>query len=267
MSCGGSERPRMLRIARAADEAKDIRTFWFKDAMSAAPGQFVMAWLPGAGLKPFGISYMEEGGFGITFKRVGPFTEKLSALGEGDRVGIQGPYGRGFSFSARNAVLVGGGHGAAPLAFLAEELLKRGCSVTLVIGAPSAGSLLYRKRFSGSGIRMMYMTDDGSFGRKGFCSDCLEELLAGGKADRVYACGPEKMMAKIFGICEREGVPAEFSLDRYMKCGFGICGSCVLDGTGWRVCKEGPVFTLEELRKVPDFGKWKRDPSGRKVGT
>ena len=61
------------------------------------------------------------------------------------------------------------------------------------------------------------------------------------------------------------GEPAEISLERYLKCGVGVCGSCSLDGTGWRVCKEGPVFTLEELKRITEFGMYKRDGSGRRM--
>ena len=109
------------------------------------------------------------------------------------------------------------------------------------------------------------MTDDGSFGTKGFCTDCVEGMIAKERIDRVFCCGPEIMMKNVLSICNSKGVPGEFSLERYMKCGFGVCGSCCLDGTGWRVCKDGPVFTSDQLKKVTEFGSYRRDPSGKKV--
>jgi len=110
-----------------------------------------------------------------------------------------------------------------------------------------------------------YATDDGSFGHKGFCTECLLETLSSQKIDMVYCCGPEVMMKKVLDICREKGIPAEMSLERYMKCGFGVCGSCCLEGTGWRVCRDGPVFTSEQLSKVTGFGREKRDAAGRRV--
>lgn len=262
---GRSEKPVMRRIERIEAEAEDIRSFWFSGGIAARPGQFVMAWIPGAGQRPFGVSYQKKGSFAMTVKKVGSFTEKLFTMKEGDRVGIQGPYGNGFSGEGKNVVLVGGGYGAAPIAFLAEEMAKKGAKVTLITGALKESLLLYRKRFKDGKVRAVYSTDDGSFGHRGFCTDCLEEALKKEKADMVYCCGAEQMMKKVMDICAQADVPAEFSLDRYIKCGFGVCGSCCLDGTGWRVCRDGPVFTSDQLAKVTDFGKYRRDASGKRV--
>ena len=265
----GSEKPTMFRIERVVDEALDIKSFWFKGDIKAKPGQFVMAWIPEVGQKPFGISYQEKGRFALTVRKVGPFTEKLFAMEAGGFVGIQGPYGRAFSGKGTKVALVGGGYGTAPLGFLAEELMGKGRRVFLITGAVTEKYILFRGRFKGKAgsknLEMLCSTDDGSFGKHGFCTDHLEELLGKEKIDIVYCCGPEVMMRKVLEICSEKGVPAEFSMERYLKCGFGVCGSCSLDGTGWRVCKEGPVFTLEEMKQVTEFGKWKRDGSGRKT--
>jgi len=260
-----NEVPRMAEIDEIVDEAKDIRTFWLKESLVAVPGQFVMVWIPGEGLRPFGISCLEKPRFGITIRNVGPLTGKIFRLKRGDSVGIQGPYGNGFSGSGNSVAIVGGGYGVAPLAFLAEELMKKNKKVFLITGAVSEPYLLYRKRFEGKKIKLLYSTDDGSYGQKGFCTDCLEEIIGKKKIDYVYSCGPEMMMGKVAGICKRNRVPGEFSLERHMKCGFGVCGSCCVDGTGLRVCRDGPVFTLEQLSKIAEFGRYKRDASGRKV--
>jgi dihydroorotate dehydrogenase electron transfer subunit len=265
MSCQRSEKPVMMRIERIADEGEDTKSFWFSGDIAAKPGQFVMAWIPGEGQKPFGVSYQEKGKFAITVRKVGGFTGNMFSLREGERIGIQGPYGNGFSGKGKNVALVGGGYGVAPLAFLAEQMATKGSKVTLITGAARESLLLYRKRFSGGKVKAAYSTDDGSFGHRGFCTDCLSELLAKGGIDYVYCCGTEPMMKKVMDICTEEKVPAEFSLDSYMKCGFGVCGSCCLSGTGQRVCRDGPVFTASELSKVPDFGRFRRDASGKKV--
>jgi dihydroorotate dehydrogenase electron transfer subunit len=253
-------------LDKTVGEARDIRSFWFSGDLRARPGQFVMLWLPGVGLKPFGVSYQEKGSFALTIRKVGPFTEKLFRCRPGDYLGMQGPHGRPFSGEGEKAALVGGGYGTSPLGFLAEELAGMGKRVFLVTGAATKDLVLFRRRFGpGSGVEMLISTDDGSLGRKGFCTDCLPDLFENEGIDRVYCCGPERMMKKVFDVCLEKGIPAEFSLERYMKCGFGLCGSCCLDGTGWTVCRDGPVFTLEQLKKVTEFGSYKRDATGKRT--
>lgn len=259
-----SERPVMYRINKIRNEAKDIKSFFFSGNINATPGQFVMLWIPGIGQKPFGISYQDNERFAVTAKKVGKLTERLFRMKKGDRAGIQGPYGKPFSGNGEKVALVGGGYGTAPLALLAEQMSGDGKEVFLITGAATKDFLLYMDRFRDTNVKTTYSTDDGSFGHKGPCTECLLEAITNENIDYVYCCGPEKMMTKVFGICSEMGIPAEFSLERYMKCGFGICGSCSLDPTGWRVCKDGPVFTLEELKKVTEFGKYKRDGSGKK---
>jgi dihydroorotate dehydrogenase electron transfer subunit len=260
-----AERPEMFEIKKIVPEAKDINTLWFRGNINADPGQFVMLWVPGTGQKPFGVSYQEKGRFALTIKKVGKLTEKVSGLKAGDRIGIQGPYGRGFSCRGKKVAIVGGGYGTAPLALLADKMSGNAKDVFFITGAVSEEYVLYRKRFKKSNIKTVYSTDDGSFGHKGLCTECLEDLISKEKIDYVYCCGPEMMMLRVFEICAEKKIPAEFSLERYMKCGFGVCGSCSLDGTGWRVCKDGPVFTSDEMKKVTEFGRYKRDGSGRRV--
>ncbi len=260
-----SEKPSMYDIQDIVKEALDINTFWFKGEIDAKPGQFVMLWIPGAGLKPFGISYLKKGRFAVTVRKVGPFTEKMFRNKAGDSVGIQGPYGRAFSCKGKKVALVGGGYGTAPMGLLAEEMAAKGSKVFLSTGAATKLYLIFKDRFKDGNINAMFSTDDGSFGHHGFCTDCLSGLITSEGVDRVYSCGPEVMMREVSRICSEHKVPAEFSLERYLKCGFGVCGSCSLDGTGWRVCKEGPVFTLEELQRITEFGSYKRDGSGRRI--
>ena len=78
------------------------------------------------------------------------------------------------------------------------------------------------------------------------------------------SCGPEVMMKKLFDIVENFKIPAQFSMERYMKCGMGLCGQCCVDNVGWRVCVEGPVFWTDELRMISEFGQYRRDSSGVK---
>lgn len=264
--CKKLEKPVVLPIEKIVDEADGFKTFLFRHKLDSKPGQFVMLWLPRVDEKPFSISYQDKNRFAITVMKVGPFTEKLFALKEGDKVGIRGPYGNTFSLNVRKAVLVGGGCGTAPMGFLADELKKKGADVTFIIGARSRNFLIYLDRMKKAGIRTIVATDDGSFGVKGFTTEVLKKFIARNRMDMVYSCGPEVMLKFVAGICDEAGIPCEISMERYMKCGFGICGQCCVDNLGIRVCKEGPVFSGKTIREIEEFGKYKRTASGKKVG-
>ncbi|PIN87047.1 dihydroorotate dehydrogenase electron transfer subunit [Candidatus Woesearchaeota archaeon CG10_big_fil_rev_8_21_14_0_10_44_13] len=263
-----TEQPKIHSIKRVIDEAKDARTFVFYGQLDSSPGQFVNVWIPGVDEKPYSISYQDDEKFAITCFAVGNFSKSFNGMKEGDKIGIRGPYGTRFTTSGiRNAVLVGGGCGTAPLAFLANELRKRKVNVDFIMGARSNEFLMYHERMVSAGVNVHIATDDGSAGFKGFSTELLDRLLAGKAkdADMIYACGPEIMMKKVIDIADRHGRRCELSLERYMKCGFGICGQCCVDNLGIRVCKEGPVMGKEIVKHIFEFNKYKRDSSGKKV--
>jgi len=81
----------------------------------------------------------------------------------------------------------------------------------------------------------------------------------------VYSCGPELMLYKLFQICEKHDIEFYASLERIMRCGCGLCGLCAIDPTGLLVCKDGPIFSRDLLRKMEDFGKFTRDITGKKI--
>ena len=88
--------------------------------------------------------------------------------------------------------------------------------------------------------------------------------IAKQKFDIIYTCGPEKMMQKIFFLAEQYKIPIQASLERIVRCSVGLCGSCMIGKL--RVCKDGPIFSAEQLREFKDeFGKFKRDLSSRRV--
>jgi len=221
--------------------------------MGAKPGQFVMLWIPRLDEKPFSVSYAGKE-TGITAEKKGKFTESMFRMKEGDKIGVRGPYGKPFEIGG-NACVVAGGCGIAPLSTLIEKL----GNPFVIMGARTKERLIFGKRFGKAKI----VTDDGSSGEKGFTTDVLEQALKEKKFDVVYTCGPEIMMRKVFEICEREGIECQASLERFMKCGFGVCGQCEING--FRVCKDGPVFSSGQLRDMEDFGKQARLKSGKKV--
>jgi len=245
-----------LLLARPEDEEEAARRGL--DLSAFVPGQFVMVWLPRLDEKPFALSHLDAQRVGITVRRRGPFSTRLMALRPGDRVGLRGPFGKGFRGAERYAdservALVGGGCGLAVLRPLARRLAR----ATVVQGARSADELLFTDEFP----RHVVFTDDGSAGRKGFPTRWVEEH--GGELEMVYTCGPEAMMYEVVSICRRLGLLCQASLERYMKCGIGLCGQCDCDGQ--RVCVEGPVFDLDELAQMPSFGRTRRDATGRRI--
>jgi dihydroorotate dehydrogenase electron transfer subunit len=250
----------MARVLDVVEENPRVKTIVLEKAMEAGPGQFVMAWLPGEGEKPFSLSFCGSGRIGLTVAAVGPFSSRLHSLKAGDSLGIRGPLGKGFGLHGKNVAGVGGGCGSAPLGFLIEELRRAGKRVTFINGAKTQGELFFVERAREAGAEVVACTDDGSAGRRGFVTDALSELLSGGGIDFVFTCGPEIMMKKVALACAERGVGCEASLERFMKCGFGICGQCAIDGL--LVCRDGPVFPLEVLLKLKEFGSARRDACG-----
>jgi len=143
----------------------------------------------------------------------------------------------------------------------------------IIEGCKTAKELLFKDWLQESVDKeiLSFCTDDGSFGHAGFCSDrlrkLLEDLISEGtdpQSITVYACGPEKMLYSLFTICEQFKVELQASLERWMRCAFGVCGLCALEPLGLLVCKDGPIFSSNILRKVEEFGKYHRDLSGKK---
>ena len=139
----------VFRIKEITSENYRTKTFVLDAPLpDARPGQFVMAWLPEVGEKPFSIAGADP--LKLTVVAVGPFSEALHALQPGDRVWIRGPLGNGYQLSGSRHLLVGGGYGAAPLLYLAETALARGDAVRVCLGARSAQDILLADAFEKS---------------------------------------------------------------------------------------------------------------------
>jgi len=271
-----TQAPIMLRVARKEINSPAFATLYFDYSLKFKPGQFVMVWIPGTDEKPYTISQHTQNSFAITIEAKGIFSRQAVALNVGDLMGFRGPFGNGFSLlPTRNIAVVAGGCGMAPLAPLIETLEKtvetvktdqNHSAILLIHGARSKAFLLYPDRFT---TQRQFCTDDGTIGHKGFVTDLLEqEILARQKTSRtplemVYACGPEIMMHRIFGLCESFKIPCQVSLERYMRCGFGVCGACVCGDQV--VCKDGPVFDSQRLRTMKDFNQTALLKSGKPV--
>jgi dihydroorotate dehydrogenase electron transfer subunit len=265
---------RIVRIKKIKQKGSRIKTLVFDDenCRKAIPGQFVMVWIPGLDEIPMSVfCHSSSNNVSVTVEKVGQATEALSGLKIDDQIGIRGPFGNGFSFMEKGGVLiVGGGTGLIPLVFLGERLTEFPVKMTFLAGAKTKDELLFQDRIKSltrtTGGRMVVTTDDGSSGLRCMVTEPVERLLAKERFDMIYTCGPEPMMHKMFLLSEQHNLPLQASLERLMRCAVGICGSCMLGG--FRVCKDGPVFTREQLRSVEiEFGRFKLDFDGRSVRT
>lgn len=260
------ERPELAAITRVHQEAEGISTVFIDVSLNALPGQFVMLWIPGLDEKPFAISYLGSGEIGITVASVGVFSERLCSLKPGERVGVRGPYGNPYRLEGRSVVMVGGGYGSASLTLLAEEAVRAGIGIRFILGARSKARLVFEERI----IKLIgkeslfVMTDDGSAGRKGFVTDALKGILSDEQPDMVYACGPDRMLKAVVELCTAKNVKGQASVERYMKCGYGLCGHCCVDPLGIRLCVEGPVLDFGTASAIKELGKYRRVKSSRK---
>jgi len=276
------EQPIILKIDKIIDESNDTKTFMFNHTLDYEIGQFTMVWLPGVDEKPFAVSYYGDGFFGISVLARGKFTKHMHGMKVGDKVGIRRPFGNGFGLPSNgiNACVIGGGCGMASLTTLIDKLQsspnqdKDGQKhhpssppsqggdkgeVVILNGATTKSTLLFENRFKDT----ILFTDDGSVGEKGYPTDILDDLHKKHSFEIIYTCGPEIMMHKVYEFCKKNNIQCEASLERYMKCGIGICGQCVCDGQ--MVCKDGPVFGSEVLDTMTDFGKYSLLKSGQRV--
>jgi len=227
-----------------------------------------MVWVPGVDEVPMSLSGIgSDGVCSISVGLVGEATEAIHRLERGNCFGIRGPFGRGFSFGRRKVMIVGGGTGLAPLAALTDKLVDAKADVTFLFGAKTKDELLFHDRIGkvpSREVSGVAATEDGSYGFQGLITEVAEGMLKKEKFDMVYACGPEQMMYKMFLLAEKHNIPIEVSLERLMRCAIGLCGSCVIGK--YRACKDGPVFSGEQLREVKDeFGRFKRDFDGSRI--
>ncbi len=236
-------------------------------AKEALPGQFLML-KAGAGQisdpllrRPLSIHKAAGGEIEILYEVVGKGTRALSQRRPGELISFLGPLGNGFDYrntglSSRRPILVAGGLGVAPLLFLAGRLaaIRRDPAagkIEVLIGARTKEQVLCEKEFKNTGCNVKIATDDGSAGFPGRVTALLEKQLSalGHKSLAVYACGPQPMLKELAGICRKNNVPAQVSLEAHMACGIGACLGCAVntkDGYK-RVCQEGPVFRTENL--------------------
>lgn len=212
-----------------------------------APGQFINIQLPGKFLRrPISVCDWRSGSLTLLVKEAGAGTRELVRLPEGTKLDLLTGLGNGFGLSnpPENAVLAGGGIGAAPLYGLARRMLARGQRPIAVLGFRSKSDAFYTEEFTALGLEVHTATEDGTLGTKGFVTDVLKALPEG---QYVLACGPTPMLRAVHALPRITG--GQFSFEARMACGFGACVGCTIETKAGlrRVCRDGPVFRKEDI--------------------
>jgi dihydroorotate dehydrogenase electron transfer subunit len=232
-----------------------------KMAAEAQPGQFVMV-RPSDDLhpllrRPISIHWVSDGRVEIYFQQAGVGTRLLAQKKKGGTLDILGPLGKGFSLNEllreKPVALVGGGRGIAPLYFLARRLHSLGSLPRIYYGGRTMKDIPLREKFRQEKFAIFLSTDDGSLGYKGLVTDIFRRSLNDFSPAHIFGCGPEAMMQELSRIALEQNIPAEFSLESIMGCGFGACWGCVRkfsngsDEEWTKICEEGPVFPAEKI--------------------
>jgi dihydroorotate dehydrogenase electron transfer subunit len=211
-----------------------------------------MLWIPKVDEIPLSIMNTQGNTVSVTVKAVGDATRHLHQMKKGETIGVRGPFGNNFTETSGKVLLVGGGTGTAPLFFLAKRLQAKNQRLAFVLGAKTKTELLFLNDLNHicAEKSIIATTEDGTYGLQCLVAEPLTKLLEEQKFKMIYTCGPELMVSKVFALAEQHGIPLEASLERLMRCGIGLCGSCVIGK--YRVCRDGPVFNSAQLREVKD---------------
>lgn len=253
-------------------------------AERARPGQFVaVAMPPGRQFllrRHFSIHQASrQGGWAGTlefsFDPHGAGTEWLGRIRAHQFLDVIGPLGKAFDYPRKltNCLLVAGGHGAASLFFLAQELRGRGKRVDMILGATDREGVFKPVEAKRLSQTITIVTEDGSLGAQGRASEVLPTVARRCETEVIYAAGPRSMLREVAEFCRREGLPAQVAVEERMGCGMGLCHTCVVpvarkDGSGYdnlRACSEGPVFNPARVlwdRWTPDGPRTVSTPPG-----
>jgi NAD(P)H-flavin reductase len=247
----------MLRLV--LDDSTVAHSFTYR------PGQFAELSIFGVGECPISIASTptRTGFLEFCVRAVGQVTNALHELDIGSKIGIRGPYGNSFPLSeGQNLLFIGGGIGLAPLRSLINYMLDNRDhygEVELIYGARSPQDLVFKEELNlwdkQRGVTVHLTVDRGNErwrGPVGFVPSFLREIAPSPENKVAFTCGPPIMIKLVMEALEERGFPPDrivTTLEMKMKCGVGKCGRCNL-GSKY-VCRDGPVFTLEQLKAIP----------------
>ena len=199
--------------------------------------------------RPFSYFRASDGKVEILYEALGRGTTLLAGKTKGELLRVMGPLGNAFTqdLGKKKRILVAGGVGVPPLVFLAEKYP----TAYLLIGTKSKAELMPKAELKKVRAKVLYSTEDGSYGTKGRVTLLLEKILKEQHPGEFFiqTCGPKKMMEAVIAIAAKYGVEGEASWDESMACGVGACLGCMVKTRGGlkRACADGPVFKFEDL--------------------
>jgi sulfhydrogenase subunit gamma (sulfur reductase) len=235
-------------------------------AFNFTPGQFNMLYLPGVGEVAISIMSDPEDrqAIGHTIRSVGRVTHGLAKLQPGDRIGLRGPYGKGWpmeTMKGRDVVVVTGGLGCAPVVAVIHYMLRRRAEygqLTIIQGVKKAEDLIWREQYAQWNTQpdthVMVAADEGGPlwpWHVGRVTDLFDRIPMQPKQTMAVMCGPEGMMHVSARTLVEHGLPESsifLSMERNMHCAVGHCGHCQFGGAF--VCVDGPVFTWPQVREL-----------------
>jgi dihydroorotate dehydrogenase electron transfer subunit len=224
-------------------------------AANCKPGNFIMlsASRTSAPLlkRPFGILKAEPPYIWLYYEIVGKGTDLIASLAPNDPVDLIGPLGNSFPpMDGKNILMVAGGRGIAPIFYAIKDFSVNN-SVYLIYGARSKDDMNLLEYIEELGLKDIFLyTDDGSFGKKGFVTSDIKQIIGDKQIDATFSCGPDAMFENLYHTIGNNDTDNYVSLEAMMGCGFGICYSCAVKtaaDTYKKVCSDGPVFKMEEI--------------------
>ena len=256
----------IVTVEKVIDETPTVRTLVFSDEVmsNVLPGQFAMVWIPGVNELPMSVMVSETPDqAALTVRKRGKSSTALYNLSEGQQIGVRGPYGNSYEIKDGKILLIGGGTGLVPLMRLIK-FSNPSNNITVLMGSQTKNEVFFeetaKKLLEKNNHEIIVVTEDGSYGEKGYVTDVLEQLLEKTTYDAIYTCGPELMMYKTVQMANKKGIFVQASLERMMKCGVGICGSCCVNDD--LACRDGTVFDGDHLSQKSEFGHSHRTKSG-----
>ncbi len=263
--------PKLAKIVSIEQETPNVKTFVFKflapnqqRRFKFNPGQFIEVSSFGIGESPFGV-FKHKKLFGFSIKKAGSVTKALFAKKEGGVIGIRGPYGNGYPlerFRRKNVLLISGGIGVPPIRALLQCMLEKRKAygdISIFYGARTPKDIVYKRAFEKwdkrKDVRVRITVDKATKGWKGSVG-VVTALFEGMEFDESYvaaACGPPIMIKFVVKSLVERGMKENqiyVSMERLMHCGFGVCGHCNI-GKAY-VCKDGPVFRVDELKALTE---------------
>ena len=195
-----------------------------------------------------------EGCLEFLYKVEGRGTRGMAKIQPGDEFNIAGPLGRGFELQPawKNVVVLGRGVGLATLAPLSQQAAENSVGVTAILSARNADVVMSRDMFEEIGASVITVVDTDNSSAVENVEEILEKLIAAGKAAAFFTCGSSRLLQLMQRLGKKHGIPGQVAMEQIMVCGFGACYVCVrtfeIDGvkTLKRVCRDGPVFDIQE---------------------